>query len=686
MLLRTRITLIVALGFGVLTLGLVGSGALREQLLERRLADTVIQGHAALWSEITEAETRRLDGVLARLAAEPALAQALERGDRAAAATALAALGPVPGVAGSDVDMLAVIGQDREPLFAAGPHAPAGLLDASALDRVLGGGRAGGLRQVAPGQMMVLAAQPLRAGGNAPALVAGRNAGQAVARFAARAGAEASLLTLRGDLAATTDSALWQQAALSLSPRLAFFGQSEVAGRVYSVTSLPVRDMADGAAGALVALDDVTDSLASSRWVGRIAVAGAVLLALFGLLLVNLSLWRSFRPLQAAIDALQALSRGDAGVRIDATGSDEIGRIGQAVQTFRQNTLELAAGRTLRERVRRRQETVIRRELQALADATDMTSREEVMALLDAPSPAGGAGREDEPLRRLARVMGDLRRRLVEQHQQLSTMVVELREALVTKTKLAGLQQELQIAAQVQLSILPRDLPDDSRLELHCDITPAREVGGDFYDYFRLDERHFGFVMADVSGKGVPAALFMAIARTLLKSSAMFVLSPASCMQRLNDLLSAENDQMLFVTVFYGVIDLQTGRVDYVNAGHNPPYLVTAAGEVSVLPRTGGIAVAVAEGFSYREGQLVLAPGDKLYLFTDGITEAFDIDSREYTDARLSAVLRDAPPGVAPAALSQRVLDDVRAFERGAPQADDMTTMVLRYVGAPPAP
>ncbi|NYE25918.1 PP2C family protein-serine/threonine phosphatase [Pigmentiphaga litoralis] len=686
MLLRSRITLIVALGFGALTVGLGSASLVRDRLLEQRLAQTSIAAQSALWGEIVAVETGALGARAGAIAMNLAFGAALARGDRDDAARALASLGIDVGSADS-IDFIAVIGADREPLYTAGKNAGLAVLDASTLDRVLTGQAAAGLRQASATQLPVIAASPLKIGDSPAALVVGRDVQHALRRYASRAGASVTLLTLRGRLAASTDPGLWQRAALSVSPRAALAEQVDFDNRIYSLISVPVRDIADGAVGAIVTLSDATDSLAASRWVGRLAIAGALLLALVGLALVNFYLWRSFRPLQAAIAALQALSRGDATVRLDAGGSDEIGRIAQAVAAFRMNAQELAASRALRERVRRRQESVIRRELHALADATDMTRRDEVLALLDGPASDSVAAapvtqdRDDDQLRRLARIMGDLTRRIVDQHNSLSTMVIELRDALVSKTRLAGLQQELQIASQVQLSILPRDMPVDPRVNVFCHITPAREVGGDFYDYFPIDANRFGFVIADVSGKGVPAALFMAISRTLLKSTALFVDSPSACLQRLNDLLAAENEQMLFVTVFYAVIDLSTGQVDYVNAGHNPPWLIRRDGDLSPLPRTRGIAVAVHEGFAYQQGKVQLAPGDTLYLYTDGITEAFDVDGQEYGDARLQASLARIAPDTPIDMLSQRVIDDVRTFERGAAQADDMTSLSLRYLG-----
>lgn len=682
MLLRSRITLLVALGFALLVAALGGSGLLRERLLQERLRDTAIAAQSALWRELVEVETQQLDATLARLATWPQVTQALQKGDLEAASDSLRSAMHVSG----DAEWVVLIGAERQGrlLYGEGTiDSPNGLLDAGALDRVLAGGRAGGLRQTGATRLSVLAAVPVRAAEGFAVLVAGRNARYALSRFAARTSAQAVLLTLRGDVAAATDRELWKRAGLAVSPRVASYAEAGVGDAVYRVTSVPVRDVADGAAGVLVTLDDVTASLAPSRWIGRAAGIGAGLLVLLGLVGVNLYLWRSFRPLQSAIASLQALATPAPGAApaaaAAAPASDEISRIGQAVQAFRQNALALASSRAQRERVRRRQEIVIRRGLQNLADSIDLTSREELLALLDEPAGEGASGGEDEALRRLARVMGDLTLRIIGQHQRLSAMVVELREALVTKTKLAGLQQELQIASQVQLSILPRRLPDDPRLALHCHITPAREIGGDFYDYFRLDERHWGLVVADVSGKGVPAALFMAITRTLLKSSAIFEMSPVACVRRLNDLLAAENEQMLFVTLFYAVMNLETGQVRYVNAGHNPPYLLRASGALETVPRVGGLAVAVQEGFAYREGLITLEPGDGLYLYTDGITEAFDAEGGEYGTARLEAVLRAAPADVAPEDLSRRVLQDVHAFESGAPQADDMTCMVLRY-------
>jgi len=675
MLLRTRITLIVAVGFLMLTACFWAASLVRDRLEEDRTASVAIAGQSSLWREIINVEISDLGGDLAELEASPAFRVALAFYDRPGILAVLAD----HDISTTDPALsLEIVGSDREILFSLGAGSGRTILDASTLDRALGGTETAGLRSVSAGKILVVATRTLTIPGKGNVVVVlGRTIDEALRRFAVSVGASANLITLRGRVAASTDLPLWSAANLAIAPRQPMYERVDIGPRTYSVASVPVDDITGGTVGALVSLKDVTAVWAAQSLLRRSAIGVSAALVLFGIIGLNLFLRRAFRPLEDAIDVLHALSLGDTSVSLEHTGQDEIGRIAQAVGGLRGNAQALAESRRQRERVRRRQEAVVSTELKALADSIDPTDREEVLALLASPDTE----ESDDELRRVARVLHDLSRRIVEQHTRLSSMVVELREALITKTKLAGLQQELEIARQVQLAILPKEFQPDSRVSVDGHMTPAREVGGDFYDYFLIDESTLGFVVADVSGKGVPAALFMAISRTLLRSTALFERSPAGCIRRLNDLLAVENEQMLFVTVFYGVVDLQTGRVSYVNAGHNLPYRVSRAGELSTLPSTKGMAVAVMEGFVYAEHHLQLEPGDTLFLFTDGVTEAFDIDEQAYGERRLEALLSQGAADWPVPDLAQRVLGSIRAFERGAPQADDITCLTLRYFG-----
>lgn len=676
MLLRTRITLIVALGFLILMLGIWGATVLRDRVWEKREGEVAISGQTVLWREIVAFSTSNLSRILERVDGSAPFRIALGFSDRPGIAAAL----KDAGVDVADPETaFEVVGADHELIFSVGgADHNRSILDADSLDRALKGEVIAGLRQVAANRIIVLSTRTvLLPNKGAAVVVLGRDAAIGMDRFARGIGASTTLVTVRGRVVASTDMRLWERAKLNIAARRPEAVRIALDGHDYNVISIPVADVGGSTIGALVSLIDTTEVLQTSSFIRQSAIFGALAVVLIGVIGLNVFLWYSFRPLEEAIDVLQALARGDTSVTVEHSGSDEIGRIASAVVALRGNVQALAETRRQRERVRRRQGAVISGELKALADSIDPTDREEVLALLANASRL----EQDDELKRIARVLHDLSRRIVEQHTRLSSMVVELREALITKTKLAGLQQELEIARQVQLAILPKEFPPDARVAVHGQMTPAREVGGDFYDYFMIDERTLGFVVADVSGKGVPAALFMAISRTLLRSTALFERSPAGCIRRLNDLLAVENEQMLFVTVLYGVVDLDTGRVTYVNAGHNLPYRIRRNGEVSTVPSTRGMAVAVMEGFVYTEASFDLEPGDTLFLYTDGVTEAFDVDENAYGERRLETLLATGASDWSVPELSERVLASVHIFERGAPQADDITCLTLRYFG-----
>ncbi len=255
-----------------------------------------------------------------------------------------------------------------------------------------------------------------------------------------------------------------------------------------------------------------------------------------------------------------------------------------------------------------------------------------------------------------------------------------MREALESRDELVALRQELGVAAKMQESILPTDFPADPRYELHAWMTPAREVGGDFYDFFRLENDRLGMVVADVSGKGVPAALFMMVSRTLVKGTAIGESDPARCLAEVNDMLSESNEESMFVTLFYASLDPATGRLDYANGGHNLPFVVKASGEVKQIESEAGLVLGVMPGFEFPGGSVQMEPGDTFFLYTDGITEAMDADEEEFGEEELAEVLSECG-GSPAAAVSRHVVQAVQEHAGEAPQSDDITCMALRYLG-----
>ena len=242
----------------------------------------------------------------------------------------------------------------------------------------------------------------------------------------------------------------------------------------------------------------------------------------------------------------------------------------------------------------------------------------------------------------------------------------------------AQLKAELDIARALQIAILPSKFPAKSGCDGAARMVPASTMGGDFYDFIELPDGQVGLVMADVSGKGVPAAFFMAVARTNLRELAMHHAEPAACLAHTNDVLCTQNPMELFVTVFYCIFDPATGVLRYANGGHNPPYVRRADGSIEVLSGAGGLVLGAMPGVEYQNHTVQLRFGDRLVLYTDGVTEAFNHVDEAYGEKRLIAEVQAHGDGSAEA-LVERICRSVTTFSGTAPQSDDITLTVLSW-------
>ena len=253
----------------------------------------------------------------------------------------------------------------------------------------------------------------------------------------------------------------------------------------------------------------------------------------------------------------------------------------------------------------------------------------------------------------------------------------EWRAALASRDKLVALQNELDVATKIQQSILPDQFPHVDGCEVYGCMEAARNVGGDFFDVIRLEGGSLGLAVADVSDKGVPAALFMMSSRTLLKGAAVGIGHPGAVLSEVNDLLNETNDAAMFVTVFYGVYDPASKVLTFSNGGHNPPLVVHADGSSEELELTGGIALGAVPQFEYGQASVQLRPGDMVVFFTDGVTEAINPRNDEFGLEAVQALFEDGETRSAQEA-AEMILKAVREFAGEAPQFDDLTCMILR--------
>lgn len=251
------------------------------------------------------------------------------------------------------------------------------------------------------------------------------------------------------------------------------------------------------------------------------------------------------------------------------------------------------------------------------------------------------------------------------------------RNALSARDQLVALQNELDVARKMQQDILPKSFPVSQAFDLYASMVPALSVGGDFFDVYEFNDGRVGVAIADVSGKGVPAAMFMMASRTLLKACAAISDSPAAVVEQVNTMLSDENDAMTFVTLLYGIYDPETKKLVYANGGHNPPVIVKPDLTTELLESTGGVALGVMQNFKYQENTVALEPGSTIVFYTDGVVEAEKENKELFGMDRFCQILQDGTFKDAEE-VTNVVFSKVKEFTGENPQSDDITCLVLR--------
>ena len=709
--LKARIGIIVVCFMAVMVAGLVFAGVRREALLRQQLDQTAISGSSALWSKIVETGIRRMRELTPLIEESSALRVALVRDDRGLIANAARDLLAELQRSG-DVTRLDLVSLSREVLFSSEPaFEPSAAASEDSLAAMIAGRRGGsGVAMDAARNVTLSLGVPLTnpAGELMAVAIYAVDILQALSELKEDTDAEALIVNRRGRLLVGTDPAVWE-AVGSLAQLGEDASQRLPSGdRVLSLAAFPLEAELGHLVAQVVTVRDVSAADAEQRRVSLItfvAIGGFVLLSLLALFYY---LRRSLAPLTAGVRVLDALSRGDTQATVEVGyghAHDELGRIADAVNTFRTQTIALRRHRRRAERRQRQQERFIRSEMTRLSSTLNEEERKDILADLaeiEAPAPvlaaaaappakvapakvkaaraAAAEAAAEEETRGDLQVMGfafqKMADRVGRQQERLRTLVAELQEALRTQTAYMALQHDLQVATRVQRSFLPGETLNTANSHIHAAMHAAKEVGGDFYDFFPLDEHRIGIVIGDVAGKGVPASLFMAVTRTVIRATARYVEDgPGKCLEMVNETLVEASRSDLFVTVFYGIYDQRDGTLLYANGGHNPP-VVVAPGRVERLPLTGGVALAMFDGLPYDVGQVEIPADGKLFVYTDGVPEAADEAEEEFGYERMEENLL-ATVARSPRDTIESMLRTVEAFAGAAPQFDDITMLVL---------
>lgn len=265
---------------------------------------------------------------------------------------------------------------------------------------------------------------------------------------------------------------------------------------------------------------------------------------------------------------------------------------------------------------------------------------------------------------------------------RLQRYLVEMEAATAARERVEG---ELTAARDIQIGMLPRKFPpfpERKDIDVYALLESAKEVGGDLYDYTLIDENRLFFVVGDVSGKGVPAALFMAMTTTLFKATALNAKSTGEIMERVNAELSRDNAAEMFVTAFCGILDLRTGEVEYSDGGHEAPFIVHADGSVERMAKQPGMALGVFDDVPYLTDRFTMQPGDALVMFTDGVSEAENADQALFTTDRIDSALAEAKSKPSARFVAEGLVGSVHSFAGGVPQSDDIAILVICFEGA----
>lgn len=680
MTLHARITLIVTVSFALLIGGTLYGTMVREQVQAERFAASRVRAQQALWQQVIGREAQGLTRRLGVLEDAPELPGAMAAGDRAAVPPLMQPIAfalfqesvplvevvdPQGGLLYSSSGVASVEGRAVTEAAELARAAEAGVTQTAVLR-----GHNGGL--------MVAVVHPVMQGDlYAGSVILGRPVASVLKAIKDETGIDVFIADPRGGLLEGTAPELWTV----VEPALSNAGMSGVfdmdAGdQVLGIVARPLSSAGGSRLAVHITAEDVT--LAHGR-LEQMRKLSAVASLLFGaVLLIGLSVYmtRSFRPLKNAIEGLDALSHGDMSVEIDGgREGDEVGRVAQAVRIFRDRLRGERRRAEGRDRRRRRQQRFIRGQMLSLADMLDADARAEVLRDLDRIERGEGDAAADS----LPLAFELMVRRVRDQHGRLDTLVARLQDALEAKTELAGLQQQMEAAGRMQVSMLPPPLPARDDLEVAGALRQAEQFDGVFYDYMILPDGRLVTIFGQIEGEGLPAAFVTHTTRALLRAAVFSGQAPGEVLGTVNRQLCEDGGQDAVAHALVAVLEPASGRVSYAVAGRLSAVLLRRIGDVArVRSPDGGAPLGMAAETAYEARSVDMPQKATLLLCSGGVEAAFAAGGAG-GDAGLMAALRvvdDLTPGPLVGSLT------AEAEARGDGQhSRDLACLAVRYAG-----
>jgi sigma-B regulation protein RsbU (phosphoserine phosphatase) len=685
--LRMRISIFVFCAVLLLTGGILFGEADRIDLLSERVQALTLENQVAAWEQAVDTETTALSSEIPIILGLPGLDLAAQAKDTVALQKLLA-----PVAASGAVSRIDMLDEDGNLLYSSDPDTNSTpLVDAGLVYKIMADNSvAGGLERSVRGHVLATSAKALSVN-QVPVgvLVLADDLSRTINQLKTTTGNDIVLLDLAGrPVLSTAPATLWHDIAAKLGPLRPGLTDITLGNRVLRLGVTVISSGSGNRIGYEAAVTDFTQTHQHDRsrqifsyLIILVFVAG-IQIALFRYLS------RTFRPLSDSMTALNALAGGDTSV--DIVGEerhDEVGRLAQLTRIVRDLKRADLRDEHARERQRHRQERFIRNEMIGLASALSEEARTELLADLDqieADVRGGGESARDGGIGgafgSLAVAFRYLAERVKRQYQSLDKLVAELRDALATKTELIGLQQQFQIASQMQAAILPKTLPPRRDIEIEGRLLPAKEFGGNFYDFFLIDNDRLLIAAAEISGQGLATAFMTIVARTLLKATVAMDTTPGSALRRVNAMLLAENDQQLEIRVFLATLDLSSGRLAYASAGYPAPVVLRRLGDAGELVLAESAPLGILAEPPLAEGKLDLPARTTLVLASRGVEGALNPVGQPLGRAGMARALQ-ASDTLEARAICNVLISTVTGHEMGRDRSNDASCIALRYLG-----